>query len=61
MKLPIPMLPSTLPATTSALESPKPVAQQAAEVWDVSLFDRHEKNRIMNSVLRNFNLHGIVQ
>jgi hypothetical protein len=39
-KITIPMLPSTvielpstLPATTSALELPKPVAQQAAEVW----------------------------
>ena len=64
----IPMLPSTvigspstLPASTSALELPKPVAQQAAEVWDVSLFDSHEKNRIMDSVLRNFNLQCIVQ
>jgi len=45
----IPMLPSTvtespstLPATISVQELLKPVAQ-AAEVWDVSLFDSHEK------------------
>ena len=56
----IPMLPSTvtespstLLATISVQELLKPVAQ-AAEVWDVSLFDSHEKNRIMDSVLRNF-------
>ena len=45
--------PSTLLATISVQELLKPVAQ-AAEVWDVSLFDSHEKNRIMDSVLRNF-------
>jgi hypothetical protein len=35
--------PPSVPATASFQELLKPVAQQPAQVWDVNLFDSHEK------------------
>jgi hypothetical protein len=49
--------PSTLPATTSALELPEPEGQQDIEVWHASSFVSYEKFCIANLSLHNFNFH----